>query len=128
MHGVRACPCTDALCDDLGMKRLIVFFLIGPLVLGGMLDVLLGPTSGLGWMVGLPIVGLLVAFPSAAIDHLLDGSRWQLGIVTVCGCVVSSLIAYSVTGHLLLTGAAGGISAGFCSWMTNQSWSPEHER
>lgn len=109
------------------MKRLAVFFLVGPLVLGGALDVLLGPPTGLGWMVGLPILSIVVAFPTAALDRLLDGSRWQLATVTVCGCVVSILVAHSMlAGRLLLTGGAGGISTGFCSWMANQSWSPEH--
>ena len=114
-------------CDDLSMKRFFVFFLVGPLVLGGAFDVLLGPPPNvLGWMVGLPIMGLAVAFPSATIDHLFDGSRWQLAIVTVCGCVASILGAHLFhAGHLVLTGVASGISAGFCSWMTNQSWSPE---
>jgi hypothetical protein len=34
------------------MKRLIMFFLFGPLVLGSALDVLIGPPSGLGLLVG----------------------------------------------------------------------------
>jgi hypothetical protein len=109
------------------MKRFFVFFLVGPLVLGSAFDVLFGPPENvLGWMVGLPL-GLAVAVPIAIIDHLFDGSRWQLAIVTVCGCAALILVAYSFhVGHLILTGAAGGMSAGFSSWMTNQSWSPEH--
>jgi hypothetical protein len=111
------------------MKRLFVFFLIGPLVLGGASDLLFGPPANvLGWMVGLPIMGLAVAFPGAAIDYLFDGTRWQLAIVTACGGVASILVAHSFhAGHTILMGAAGGVTALFCSWTTNQSWSPVHQ-
>ena len=60
----------------------------------------------------------------ADIDYSLDGRRWQFAVVTACGCVVAILIAVSFhISHLLLTGAAGGLSMAFCSWITNQSWS-----
>jgi hypothetical protein len=103
------------------MKRLLVFFLIGPLILGSAASVLFGAPSGLGWAVALPVAGLAVAFPGAAIDYALNGQRWQIVSVAACGCLVSILIL-----HSWLAGIAGGLSAAFCSWLTNQSWQPEH--
>ena len=102
------------------MKRLLVFFLIGPLILGATASVMFGELGGLGW-VGLSVAGFTVAFPSAAIDYALEDHRWQLVSVVACGCLVLILLS-----HSLLGGVAGGLSAAFCSWLTNQSWQTEH--
>jgi len=104
------------------MKRLLVFFLIGPLILGAAASVLFSESGGLGWAIGLPVIGFAVAFPSAAIDYALKGQRWQIVSVTACGCLVPILIS-----HSLLAGVAGGLSAAFCSWLANQSWQPEEQ-
>jgi hypothetical protein len=103
------------------MKRLLVFFLVGPLILGAAISVLFGAPSGLGSAVGLPVAGFAAAFPTAAIDYALKGQRWQLVSVAACGCLVPIVLFHSP-----LAGVAGGISAAFCSWLTNQSWQPEH--
>ena len=108
------------------MKRFFTFFIVGPLILGGMLDLLFGTTSALGWSVGLPFLSFCVVFPSAVVDFSLDGWRWQLAVVAMSGVVGSILVGLSSHSHLHLIGAAGGISMAFCSWMTNQRWSPEH--
>ena len=109
------------------MKRFLTFFVVGPLMLGGMLDMLFGSTSALGWLVGLPILSFCVVLPSAVVDYSLEGRRWQLAVVTISGVVGSIFVGLSSRSHLHLIGAAGGISMAFCSWMTNQSWSPEHK-
>ena len=108
------------------MKRVFTFLIVGPLLMGGVLDFLFGSTSALGWLVGLPFLSVLVAFPSAVVDYSLEGRRWQLALVTASGVVGSSLAGFSSQSHLLLIAASGGVSMAFCSWMTNQSWSPEH--
>ncbi|MBR0970332.1 hypothetical protein [Bradyrhizobium japonicum] len=108
------------------MKRIFTFLIFGPLLLGGVIEFMFGSTSALGWLVGLPFLSVLVTFPSAVVDYFLEGRRWQLALVTASGVVGSSLAGLSSQSHLLLTAIAGGISMAFCSWMTNQSWSPEH--
>jgi hypothetical protein len=108
------------------MKRVFTFLIVGPLLLGGTIEFLFGSTSALGWLVGLPLLSVLVAFPSAVVDYSLEGRRWQLALVTTSGVVGSSLAGFSSQNHLLLIAIAGGVSMAFCSWMTNQSWSPEH--
>ncbi|WP_018321072.1 hypothetical protein [Bradyrhizobium sp. WSM2793] len=105
------------------MKRIFTFLIVGPLLMGGVLDFLFGSTSALGWLVGLPFLSVLVAFPSAVVDYSWEGDA---ALVTASGIVGSSLAGFSSQSHLFLIAAAGGVSMAFCSWMTNQSWSPEH--
>ena len=103
------------------MKRLLVFLLFGPLIVGSALSVLHGGPTGIGWAAGLPIIGFALAVPTAAVDYSLKHQRWQLACVTLCGYLVVALVS-----HSWLSGIAGGISAMLCSWLANQSWQPGH--
>ena len=85
------------------MKRIFTFLIVGPLLMGGVLDFLFGSTSALGWLVGwlvgLPFLSVWVAIPSAVVDYSLEGRRWQLALVTASGVVGSSLAGFSSQSH-----------------------------
>jgi hypothetical protein len=103
------------------MKRALVFLLFGPLILGSALSVLQGDPTAIGWAVGVPVAGIVLALPTAAVDYSLKQQRWQLACVTLCGYLLVALLSRS-----WLAGIAGGISAMVCSWLANQSWRPDH--
>jgi hypothetical protein len=104
---------------EVGVKRLFVFVVLGPLVGGSMLSLLYGSGSALGAFAAFPIAGLL-SLGTAVIDHLLQNDRWRLGYVAALGYFLTALLF-----HSWLAGLAGCAAAVFCSWMANERWLTE---
>jgi hypothetical protein len=101
------------------MKRLLVFFVVGPVAFNAILLFLFGePARGIAWIVT-PLLSIPLAALTAASDYGLRDHRWQPAYVGLFGYCLAAIMLHSWSG-----GMAGCGSAAFCSWLANQSWRP----